>query len=170
MVEQSNHTKSFLPAGRSQTTVIAKRDVGQQNAPCCSKWRQAPNMPETNKMAELEETATSEDESKTMTTSTMLNDQHQSETTTQTKWREQTKQQKKEANEGIDHFETKDVEKTTGRTSQKDETTTKSNYRTKHVPIGIRTTRIKKINKNPEISEGKRREDENRARKRKTRR
>ena len=101
MFEQSNHTKSFLPAGRSQTTVIAKRDVGQQNAPCCSKWRQAPNMPETNKMAELEETATSEDESKTMTTSTMLNDQHQSETTTQTNWREQTKQQKKKQTKAL---------------------------------------------------------------------
>ena len=38
-MEQSNHTITFLPAGRSQATIISKRDVGNwDQQPCCSKW------------------------------------------------------------------------------------------------------------------------------------
>ena len=37
LLEQSNHTITFLPAGQSQTTVISKRDMGQEDAPCSSK-------------------------------------------------------------------------------------------------------------------------------------
>ena len=39
LIEDSNHTITFLPAGRTQVTVISKRDVGyddQQKS--CSKW------------------------------------------------------------------------------------------------------------------------------------
>ena len=39
-LENSNHTITFLPAGRTQSTIISKRDVGQtrDDQPCCSKW------------------------------------------------------------------------------------------------------------------------------------
>ena len=40
LLENSNHTITFLPAGRTQSTIISKRDVGQtrDEQPCCSKW------------------------------------------------------------------------------------------------------------------------------------
>ena len=41
LLENSNHTITFLPAGRTQSTIILKRDIGQnanENKPCCSKW------------------------------------------------------------------------------------------------------------------------------------
>ena len=40
LLENSNHTITFLPSGRTQSTIISKRDVGQtrDEQPCCSKW------------------------------------------------------------------------------------------------------------------------------------
>ena len=39
LMEQSNHTITFLPAGRSQSTIISKRDIGNMDQqPYCSKW------------------------------------------------------------------------------------------------------------------------------------
>ena len=41
LLENSNHTITFLPAGRTQHTIISKRDIGQkasENKPCCSIW------------------------------------------------------------------------------------------------------------------------------------
>ena len=43
-LENSKHTITFLPAGRTQSTIISKRDIGQnasENKPCCSKWSNA---------------------------------------------------------------------------------------------------------------------------------
>ena len=38
LLEQSNHTITFLPAGRIQPTIISKRDVANNtNKPCCSR-------------------------------------------------------------------------------------------------------------------------------------
>ena len=38
LLEQSNHTINFLPAGRNQPTIISKRDVANNtNQPCCSR-------------------------------------------------------------------------------------------------------------------------------------
>ena len=35
----SNYTITFLPAGRTQATVISKGDIGYEDQqPCCSKW------------------------------------------------------------------------------------------------------------------------------------
>ena len=36
----SNHTITFLPAGRTASTIISKRDLGHNpdDQPCCSKW------------------------------------------------------------------------------------------------------------------------------------
>ena len=40
LLENSNHTITFLPAGRTQSTIISRRDVTQTRVehPCCSKW------------------------------------------------------------------------------------------------------------------------------------
>ena len=40
LLENSNHTITFLPVGRTQKTIIARRDIGQmkEEQPCCSKW------------------------------------------------------------------------------------------------------------------------------------
>ena len=81
LLEQSDHTKTFLPARRSQTTVISKRDVGHQEAPYCSKWKQSTKRSEHNKMAEHGETATSDNELQTITTQRTLNEENQRETT-----------------------------------------------------------------------------------------
>ena len=42
LLEKSNHTATFLPAGRSARTIISKRDLGSsgEQQPCCSKWTQ----------------------------------------------------------------------------------------------------------------------------------
>ena len=77
LLEQSNHTIAFLPAGRSQATVFSKRDVRQQDAPSCSRWKQQNKMPEHTKMAEHTEMATSENESHG--TKMQSTDDHQSE-------------------------------------------------------------------------------------------
>ena len=41
LLEQTNHTITFLPAGSSESTIISKRDVGKtfegNNKPCCSR-------------------------------------------------------------------------------------------------------------------------------------
>ena len=38
-MQQSNHTITFLLAGRSQATITSKRDAGKwDQRPCCSKW------------------------------------------------------------------------------------------------------------------------------------
>ena len=38
LIQHGNHTIKFLPAGRTQATVICKRDVGNDDQqPCCSK-------------------------------------------------------------------------------------------------------------------------------------
>ena len=39
LLENSNHTITFLPAGRSHSTIISKRDIGRDvsNQPSCSK-------------------------------------------------------------------------------------------------------------------------------------
>ena len=40
LLENSNHTKTFLQAGRTQATIISKRDIGQnatENKSCCSE-------------------------------------------------------------------------------------------------------------------------------------
>ena len=52
MLENSNHTITFLPAGRTQLSIISKRDVGQtrDEQPCCSKW-----LLQQNKVQEGEE-------------------------------------------------------------------------------------------------------------------
>ena len=62
LIEQSNHTIIFLRAGRSQSTIISKRDIGNMDQqPCCSKWlvntanKKPPKLPKTNKVAENEE-------------------------------------------------------------------------------------------------------------------
>ena len=39
LLEHSNHTITFLPAGRNQSTKISKRDVGHDYQQCCSKWQ-----------------------------------------------------------------------------------------------------------------------------------
>ena len=47
-MEQSNHTITFLPAGRSQATIISKRYVGNwDQQPCCSKWLTTKETPKT---------------------------------------------------------------------------------------------------------------------------
>ena len=40
LLEHSNHTITFLPAGRTVSTIISKRDLGHNpdDQPCCSKW------------------------------------------------------------------------------------------------------------------------------------
>ena len=39
IIELGNHIITFLPAGRTQATVISKRNVGYDDQqPCCSKW------------------------------------------------------------------------------------------------------------------------------------
>ena len=39
LMEQSNHIITFVAAGRSQSTIISKRDIGNvDQQPCCSKW------------------------------------------------------------------------------------------------------------------------------------
>ena len=39
LLEQSNHTITFLPAGSNNPSVLSKRDIGysNENQPCCSK-------------------------------------------------------------------------------------------------------------------------------------
>ena len=40
LLEHSIHTITFLPAGRTASTIISKRDLGHNpdDQPCCSKW------------------------------------------------------------------------------------------------------------------------------------
>ena len=40
LLENSNHTITFLPAGRTASRIISKRDLGHipNDKPCCSKW------------------------------------------------------------------------------------------------------------------------------------
>ena len=48
LMEQSNHTITFLPAGRSEGTIISKRYVGNwDQQPCCSKWLTTKETPKT---------------------------------------------------------------------------------------------------------------------------
>ena len=60
--EQSNHTITFHPARRSQSTIISKRDIRNvDQQPCCSKWlvnaasKDPPKMPQTSEEAGREE-------------------------------------------------------------------------------------------------------------------
>ena len=55
-MEQSNHTITFLPAGRSQTTMISKRDVGNwDQQPCCSNRLINKEVPETQQQTKPRE-------------------------------------------------------------------------------------------------------------------
>ena len=50
LLEQSNYTCTFLPAGRSEKLIISKRDVEQtDNRPHCSKWQTRVNEQKTAK-------------------------------------------------------------------------------------------------------------------------
>ena len=62
LLQNSNHTITFLPAGRTQTTIVSKRHIGQnatENKPCCSKWintqiNQQPRFNEQNSKVAIE--------------------------------------------------------------------------------------------------------------------
>ena len=70
--------------------------MGQQEAPCCSKWKQPTKMPEFHKMAEHAEMATSDHESETTTTQSTQNEQNQREMTNQEEMAGTNEQAKKE--------------------------------------------------------------------------
>ena len=81
LLEQSNHTITYLPAGRSQATVISEKDW--DNKTHCSRWKQSNKMPEHTKMAEHKEVPTSGNESDS--TKTLCTDKQTPQMDNQTK-------------------------------------------------------------------------------------
>ena len=56
LMDESNRTITFLPPGRSQTTIISKREVGNwDQQPCCSKWLINEEVPETQQQTKPRE-------------------------------------------------------------------------------------------------------------------
>ena len=62
LIEHGIHTVTFLPAGRTQATVISKRDVGYDDQqPCCSKWSLSRSKTSTTTAAQKSKSPTESD-------------------------------------------------------------------------------------------------------------
>ena len=163
LLEQSNHSITFLTAGPSRTTVISKRDVGQQNTTCSSKWRQPSKLPVLKKMAEHEKTATSDKQSKITTTSSSQSEQNQRESTDQAEMTGINDQARKNQTTALASLKQK----------MRKRLLVENSKRTKRQKQWIEQNTIQtesegeneEINQNPEKSEGERREDEDQQRK-----
>ena len=56
LLENRNLTITFLPAGRTQSTILSKKDIGwnaADNKPCSSKWNNAQNRTQPQTIEEM---------------------------------------------------------------------------------------------------------------------